>query len=137
MAFVREVMTEQDHAKVFTPESKVLLRKNCIPQDKWDPTRLNTYAIDRERNAIFLLVSKFAPIDSLIDYLLILEGTPIALQLGRANGKAILPFDLPKKLQERRAEVQQLISDAFAVYGQYGSGDPTSLIQKVIPTFQE
>lgn len=137
MAFVRETMTEADHTKVFTAESVVALRKNCIPQEKWDSTRSNTYAIDRERNAIFLLVQKFAPIDTLKNYLLIVDGVPLALQLGGEIGWTVFPFRLPKELNGRELEVQQLICDAFAVYGSSGFGDPASLLQKVIPEFQD
>jgi hypothetical protein len=137
MAFAMESMSEEDHAKIFTAESKKLLRNYCIPQDEWDPTKEYRIAVDRQHDVIFFGVEKYAPIDGPQNYLIMLEGSPFVIQLIDFPRHLILPIDLPNKLEHRTLEIRQLIREAFAVHGRYGRGSPESVVQYVNPSFQE
>jgi len=137
MAFVMESMSEEDHAKIFTEESKKLLRNYCIPQDTWDTMKESRMAVDRQRDAIFVSIEKYAPIDGPQNYLIMLEGSPLVIQLIDFPSQLILPIDLPNKLRHRTLEIQQLIRDAFSVHGRYGIGSPDRVAAFVKPNFQD
>lgn len=137
MTFKVKRMTKEDHAKIFTNETKTLLRKYCIPQDEWDEKKDKRIAFDGERDAIFVSIEKYAPIDGPNNYLLLLGNIPVVIQLGGPSDETVFPFDLADNLKPNYKQVKQLIYDAFVVYGRNGIGDPQSLSRSVTPIFTE
>ena len=133
MAFVMEKRTEELHKKIFTEENKALINKYCALNDEWHPLSKSGVAIDRERDAIFLMVAKYAPIDTIRRYLLIFRDTPMMIEMG--GGFVIFPMDIPDHLKSHIEEVRNVIRDAFIVYGSYGIGIPSS-DEIPTPTFQ-
>jgi hypothetical protein len=118
MTFSLELMTQEDHNRVYSEENVALLTKYCSFQHRWDVSAERNWAVDRERNLAFLRLTTAPPSDGMYRYVLLFENVPLYVQMGRREN--ILPIDLPTPLQRRLGDVQDVLREAFFVYGYYG-----------------
>jgi hypothetical protein len=133
MTFVMEKMTEADHAKIFTPENIAVMEKYCSVNEEWDPRDSSRWAIDRQRDAIFLFLQIWDKDDACFNYALILNNELIGIKKDSRN--VIVHLNIPKHLQKKKEEIHQIIRDAFIVHGHFGLRDPKNESEIPVPIF--
>ena len=134
MAFLMEKMVESDHAKIFSPANIQLMEEYCAVNEEWEPIGENRWAIDRQRDAIFMYIPTTSSSDVCLYYALVLKSSLIVIQKDSRNH--IKPLDIPAHVQVQKDEIEQMIREAFMVHGYYGIGSPKDAVDIPDPIFE-
>ncbi len=122
MGFVVEYVDKERFAEFSSPANREAVDKaglhfsweNCADGDK-------RWAIDREKNAYFFVMSVMDYDGPIADfYLLNFEGAPIVIRIH--SGTKVAPLDIPSGLEGRLEAIHKAIRDALAVIGYGGIG---------------